>query len=146
MICLSDELIHYGSVVPQDPCSQSTFQEIHTILTQAILTAKLKLSISPDLALNYEATQWPLRNAKLPKSLPMYLIIEYVKIEAPRPVNQTCTVAGCGAGQLCRDCWDLGDFLRHPSRHSWDLTTTAHTMSNVACSRYSRPIRVATLS
>lgn len=64
------------------------------ILKQAILTARVKFSISPDLAPNHEATQCPFWNARLPKPLPIHFTIEYVKIEAPRSVNQTCPVAG----------------------------------------------------
>lgn len=51
-------------------------------------------------------------------------IIEYVKMEPPRPVNQTCPLNGCGTDRRCQDCWDLDDFLHHPSRHSRDLTNT----------------------
>ena len=58
-------------------------------------------------------------------------IMEYVKMEPPRPVNQICPKAGCGAGRQCRDCWDLDDFLRHLSQKSWDLTTTGQRRDHV---------------
>lgn len=51
-------------------------------------------------------------------------------MEPPRPANQTCLIAGCGSGQ-CQDCWDLNEFLRHPSRQSWDLTTTGQRRDHV---------------
>ena len=58
-------------------------------------------------------------------------IIEYVKMEPPRPATQICPKAGCGAGRQCRDCWDLDDFLRHPSQECWDLTTTGQRRDHV---------------
>ena len=58
-------------------------------------------------------------------------IIEFVKMEPRRPANQTCSKAGCGLGRQCQDCWDLDDFLRHPSRKSWDLTTTGQRRDHV---------------
>ena len=58
-------------------------------------------------------------------------ISECVKMEPPRPMNQICPKAGCGTGRQCQDCWDLDEFLRHPSRQSWDLTTTAHRRDHV---------------
>ena len=58
-------------------------------------------------------------------------IIGYVKKEPPRPANQTCPKAGCGAGRQCQDCWDLDDFLRHPSKKCWDITTTGHRRDHV---------------
>ena len=58
-------------------------------------------------------------------------IIEYVKMEPRRPANQTCSKAGCGIGRQCQDCWDLDDFLRHPSHNSWDLTTAGQRRDHV---------------
>ena len=58
-------------------------------------------------------------------------IIEYVKMEPRRPATQTCSKAGCGVGRQCQDCWDLDDFLRHPSHKSWDLTTTGQRRDHV---------------
>lgn len=59
-------------------------------------------------------------------------IIEYVKMEPPQPVNQTCPNAGCGAGRpQCQDCWNLDEFIRHPSRQSWDLTATGQRRDHV---------------
>ena len=58
-------------------------------------------------------------------------IIGYVKMEPPHPANQTCPKAGCGAGRQCQDCWDLDDFLRHPSKKCWNLTTTGQRRDHV---------------
>ena len=58
-------------------------------------------------------------------------IIEYVKMEPRRPANQICSKAGCGVGPQCQDCWDLDEFLRHPSHKSWDLTTTGQRRDHV---------------
>ena len=58
-------------------------------------------------------------------------IIEYVHMEPRRPADQTCSKAGCGVGRRCQDCWDLDDFLRHPSHNSWDLTTTGQRRDHV---------------
>lgn len=58
-------------------------------------------------------------------------IIEYVKMEPSRPVNQTCPKAGCGADRQCQDCWNLDEFLRHPIRQTWDLTTTGQRRDHV---------------
>ena len=58
-------------------------------------------------------------------------IFKYVKEEPLRPANQTCSKAGCGIGRQCQDCWDLDDFLRHPSHKSWDLTTTGQRRDHV---------------
>ena len=58
-------------------------------------------------------------------------IIEYVKMEPARPANQACPKAGCGAGRQCQDCWDLDDFLRHPSKKRWDITTTGRRRDHV---------------
>ena len=58
-------------------------------------------------------------------------IVKYVKMEPRRPANQTCSKAGCGVGRQCQDCWELDDFLRHPSHKSWDLTTTGQRRDHV---------------
>lgn len=58
-------------------------------------------------------------------------IAKYVKMEPPRPANQSCPIAGCGTGRQCRDCWDLDEFLRHPSSKCWDLTTTGQRRDHV---------------
>ena len=58
-------------------------------------------------------------------------IIEYVKMEPPRPVNQICPKAGCGSGRSCQDCWNLDEFLRHPSRQTWEFKATAQRRNHV---------------
>ena len=58
-------------------------------------------------------------------------IIEYVKMEPSRPANQTCPRAGCGARRQCQDCWELDEFLRNPSEHCMDLTTTGQRRDHV---------------
>ncbi len=58
-------------------------------------------------------------------------LIEYVKMEPAQPANQTCPKVGCGTGRRCQDCWDLDEFLHHPSRQSWDITTTGQRRDHI---------------
>ena len=58
-------------------------------------------------------------------------IVEYVKMEPARPVNLTCPKAGCGVGGQCQDCSDLDEFLCHPSRQCWAITTTGQRRDHI---------------
>ena len=56
-------------------------------------------------------------------------IIEYVRMEPARPTNLTCPRVGCG--RRCQDCWDLDEFLCHPNRQYWAMTTTGQRRDHV---------------